>query len=992
VVTERRRRLHRAPSLPAFRAVLTALVPVDDLAIARATAVLVPSRTAADLLRRTLEDRRLDQAGALVLPDLVTRRDWYERLHSLGRLGSPLLTPFEREVIVEAAAHEAITEGDIPPFNLRPALLGEIVALYDLVRRQQRTVDDFERVLAGNFDDSAGYDRGAERLLGQTRFLARVFRGYERRLDDQGGLDEHRLRAQLLSSEAATYQRAIITVADRQSDADGLWAADFDLLSRLPGLEMVDLVATEEQLATGWLERVHELLPGLEELRPALPDVPLDAPVLVVPEGEPHAVHFESRDREEELADLVRRIRTLQRDTPERPLSRVAIVCGRPLPYAYLAPGAFDSGGVPLQSRDALPLAAEPFAAALDLVFSAVSTLFSASPLTALLRSPHLALCGELPALSPDDLAALDVGLAAFDHGGTASRLDELAEGWASGALQPPRSPRWRSEGAARAARVAAATVRALEPLAARQRASTALDTLLAFLHGASAAIAVDDPLRERHLRARRAVLSILDGLREAHARHHDLLWTIDELAATARRWIESETFTPSRGRSGVVLTDASSARYGEFSDIHLVGLVDGEWPIRPRRNVFYSQPLLAQLGGPPDLDRTPGDRAAFVDVLQSASTRVSLAAFALEDDALVDRSPLLDAVPRAGLTSIPLEVGPAAVFTREALMARPVPADAVQGEAGSWLAIRQQRPDFRGPEFHGRSLPSAPRTWSVSSLEQYALCPFKYYARYVLKLAEEWPEEEGLTPLERGRLMHEVFETFYAEWQHRGHRTVGADQLDAARLLAEEILERGLAALSASDQTIERTRFLGSPVAPGLIDVVLRMEAERETPVVERWLEHRLDGQVILRGKSGEREIPLRGIADRVDLLGDGTFRVVDYKSSRATSPLQLAMYATALRQQLADYRGRRWLLDEAAYIAFREEPPVRLLARSPGDLETVIAREEAHVVEIVDAITRGEFPPRPSQRSLCTTCAWAAVCRKDYVEAAADAATPAV
>jgi len=260
-----------------------------------------------------------------------------------------------------------------------------------------------------------------------------------------------------------------------------------------------------------------------------------------------------------------------------------------------------------------------------------------------------------------------------------------------------------------------------------------------------------------------------------------------------------------------------------------------------------------------------------------------------------------------------------------------------------------------------------------------------------VLKLAEEWPEEEGLMPLERGRLIHEVFETFYAEGQQRGHRAVGADQLDAARTLATEILERGLATLSPSDRTIERTRFLGSPVAPGLIDVVLRMEAERETPVVERWLEHRLDGQVRLRGKSGEREIALRGIADRVDLLGDGTFRVVDYKSSRATSPLQLAMYATALRQKLADYRSRRWVLDEAAYIAFREEPPVRPLARSPADLEAVIGREEARVVDIVDAITRGEFPPRPAQRSLCTTCAWATVCRKDYVEIEADAAATA-
>jgi hypothetical protein len=47
------------------------------------------------------------------------------------------------------------------------------------------------------------------------------------------------------------------------------------------------------------------------------------------------------------------------------------------------------------------------------------------------------------------------------------------------------------------------------------------------------------------------------------------------------------------------------------------------------------------------------------------------------------------------------------------------------------------------------------------------------------------------------------------------------------------------------------------------------------------------------------------------------------------------------------------------------------------------VIAEEEARYVAYLDGIERGEFPPRPAQRSLCATCAWASVCRKHYVEA---------
>ena len=51
------------------------------------------------------------------------------------------------------------------------------------------------------------------------------------------------------------------------------------------------------------------------------------------------------------------------------PLNRTAVVFQRPLPYLYLARQVFPDAEIPYQAFDALPLAAEPFAAALDLVF-----------------------------------------------------------------------------------------------------------------------------------------------------------------------------------------------------------------------------------------------------------------------------------------------------------------------------------------------------------------------------------------------------------------------------------------------------------------------------------------------------------------------------------------------------------------------------------------------------------------------------------------------
>ena len=45
-----------------------------------------------------------------------------------------------------------------------------------------------------------------------------------------------------------------------------------------------------------------------------------------------------------------------------------------------------------------------------------------------------------------------------------------------------------------------------------------------------------------------------------------------------------------------------------------------------------------------------------------------------------------------------------------------------------------------------------------------------------------------------------------------------------------------------------------------------------------------------------------------------------------------------------------------------------------------------------MLDGIAGGHFPPRPAERSLCAVCAYAAVCRKDYVTEETAAGEPGV
>ena len=57
--------------------------------------------------------------GAVVMPDLVTRGEVYARLHEYVPAAAPLLTDFDRAVLLRLAADYAVTLGAAPPVSKR---------------------------------------------------------------------------------------------------------------------------------------------------------------------------------------------------------------------------------------------------------------------------------------------------------------------------------------------------------------------------------------------------------------------------------------------------------------------------------------------------------------------------------------------------------------------------------------------------------------------------------------------------------------------------------------------------------------------------------------------------------------------------------------------------------------------------------------------------------------------------------------------------------
>jgi RecB family exonuclease len=253
-----------------------------------------------------------------------------------------------------------------------------------------------------------------------------------------------------------------------------------------------------------------------------------------------------------------------------------------------------------------------------------------------------------------------------------------------------------------------------------------------------------------------------------------------------------------------------------------------------------------------------------------------------------------------------------------------------------------------------------------------------------VLRLEEEPEDEAVMDPRRQGAFVHGVFERFFEQWQASGHLAITPENLDVARTMFGVVSEAVLASLPGPEADLERTRLVGSPVAAGLGEAVLRMEAERPMPVVERLLEHRLAGRFVVTTSSEARSIALRGKADRIDLLADGTFRLIDYKLGRPPNrarALQLPIYALCAEQQLNGYRGRRWRLREAVYLAFRGPRRVVPLFSNPADRARALAGAQQRLVDALDAIGRGEFCPTPDDVFRCATCSYSKVCRKDYV-----------
>ena len=227
-------------------------------------------------------------------------------------------------------------------------------------------------------------------------------------------------------------------------------------------------------------------------------------------------------------------------------------------------------------------------------------------------------------------------------------------------------------------------------------------------------------------------------------------------------------------------------------------------------------------------------------------------------------------------------------------------------------------------------------RTYSVSQLETYGECPFRYFSDRVLNLNPTEEEETGLTSMEKGSLAHKILFEFY-DCRRDALSIAGCENADFDEAVADlrRIARNHLEAeeaqrhLNRADKLfwdIEVERLIGGYGRTGILPAFLEAERERDLEVQPRYFEVEFgpsvrseptDPQLGSTEAITVGEVALSGRIDRVE-LGNGMFVIGDYKTGSTTPklndilegrslqlPLYIAVVEQLLRQQSAPIQG---------------------------------------------------------------------------------------
>lgn len=387
-----------------------------------------------------------------------------------------------------------------------------------------------------------------------------------------------------------------------------------------------------------------------------------------------------------------------------------------------------------------------------------------------------------------------------------------------------------------------------------------------------------DRPLGSGEWQARDAFLRLLG----AFAKLGPVTRTLGrDGAVAALRAIASQTlFQPEAPPARIQILGMLEAAGLDFDALWIAGLAAEQWPPPATPTPLLPVAWQRERGVP----RADADRAlSYARTLTAAFARAA-------DDVVGSHATLVDGHERAvsALVGDWPEAAIAGTLPRRAEQieaARPV-LDLVSDDVAPAVP---EGADVRG---------------GVDVIESQSLCPFQSFARHRLSARRPADAGSGLSPQERGTLLHRMLAAF---WEDVG------DQSTLLALDGDAVDRHIDRAVTAARQAVEprRWRALPPPVA--------QAESQRLAATLRAWIDsvERLRPPFAVCDTEADYRLALGGIAlgfriDRVDALTAGGLAIIDYKSGRAPGPArwfaarpagtQVGLYALAQRERTPD------------------------------------------------------------------------------------------
>ncbi len=212
--------------------------------------------------------------------------------------------------------------------------------------------------------------------------------------------------------------------------------------------------------------------------------------------------------------------------------------------------------------------------------------------------------------------------------------------------------------------------------------------------------------------------------------------------------------------------------------------------------------------------------------------------------------------------------------------------------------AVNQRKPPNAGPyegviDIRGiipHPLFNKKSVFSASRLECLASCPFKYFMEYVLGVRKpetiEYDPSRWLDPLNYGTLVHEILYEFMKELRKRGETPQKEIHRELIRDTAEKLIH------SFKEKTpppSEDVFLLQKNELMAALDIFLAVESNRDEKIKPILFEVRFGTKKDI-GEGIDKPVPIEltpdfhvlsnGRIDRIDRIGGGFYRVIDYKS----------------------------------------------------------------------------------------------------------------